>query len=94
MARSACELIRRPLSGLAFLVCCGGLWLVSQQVWIALTEGRIRGKYGWMLREDRPVFFDITVGLNLVAALIWIALGALALVFVLSRGTQEGRNGD
>ena len=79
------ELIWRAGATLAALVCMGGLWLVSHQVWVGLTTGRIQSKYGWMVREDRPIMFDITLGLNLLAALIWIALGALAICFACSR---------
>ncbi|MFC5344041.1 hypothetical protein ACETK8_19130 [Brevundimonas staleyi] len=83
------EWIWRGGSALAALVCMGGLWIVSRQVWMGLTTGRIRGKYGWTLREDRPIMFDITVGLNVMAALIWVALGALAIWFACSRRLYE-----
>jgi hypothetical protein len=83
------ELIWRSSSVLAAMVCFACLWIVSRQVWTGLATGRIRSKYGWMLREDRPVMFDITVGLTAMAALIWIGLGVLAIGFACSRRLYE-----
>lgn len=75
----------RTCAGLAALVCCGGLWIIGEQIWMGLTTGRIRAKYGWLLKEDRPIMFEIGMALNLLAALCWILLGALAIWFALSR---------
>ncbi|WP_428151705.1 hypothetical protein [Brevundimonas sp.] len=79
------ELIWRSASSVAAIVCLACLWSVGHQVWTGLTTGRIRGKYGWMLQDERPIMFDITLALNVLAALIWIALGGLAIWFACSR---------
>ena len=71
------------------MVCFAGLWIVSRQVWAGVTTGRIRGKYGWMLREDHPIMFDITVGLNVLAAFMWLGLAVLAIWFACSRSLYE-----
>lgn len=79
------EIIGRSVAGLAALVCCGGLWIIGEQIWMGLTTGRIRAKYGWVLKEDRPIMFEIGMALNLAAALCWILLGVLAIWFACSR---------
>ena len=84
------EWIWRLGGGLGALVCLGGLSLVSHQLWLGLTTGRIKSKYGWLLREDRPVTFDITLALNGLAAVLWIGLGVLALWVAFSRFPDEG----
>jgi len=83
------DLIWRSGSALAALVRFAGLWIVSRQVWAGVTTGRIRAKYGWMLREDRPIMFDITVALNILAALMWVGLAVLAIWFACSRQLYE-----
>ncbi len=79
------ERIGRTVAGLAAVVCGGGLWIVGEQIWLGLTTGRFRGKYGWIVQADRPIVFEIGTALNLFAALCWVLLGALAIWFACSR---------
>lgn len=79
----------RACAGLGFLVCCGGLWIVGEQVWLGLTTGRFRGKYNWIVQADQPIMFEIGMALNLFAALCWLFMGALAIWLACSRRLYE-----
>lgn len=73
------DFVWRAVGGLCALVCCGGLWMAVLEIWEGLTTGRFRGRGGWIVREDRSMMFDIGMALNLLAAVSWIAFGALAI---------------